>query len=1378
MTEAYPMSPAQQRLWFVEQLVPGTAQHNLGTRFRVDGALDPARLQGAVADVVRRHEVLRTRFGVADGTPVQVVADDVTVPVETVPADRLDEEVRRPFALARLPLLRVLWAPVDGGGELVFLLHHIVVDAWSLSIFAAEVFARYAGRDLPELATQYVDYTLWQRERVANEEVRAQRRVLVDALRDYPSMLGLPLDRPRRPVQTFAGGTCPFTVPAADVARVERLARAEGATVYMGLLAGFLAVLSRWSGQPRLLVGTPVANRTRVDCEPLIGFFANTAVIAGDVSGDPPFATLLRRVRESCLRAFAAQEVPFEQLVDDLAGDRSLSHNPLVQVMFTLQNAPATAPALPGGTLSPGDIDTGTSQFDLLVNLTPRPDGGLDGLVQYAADLFDPATVERFAQHLTTLWHGVAGGTPVGALPMTGEREAAIVAAWGRGRERDYGPETVLDRFRGLASSAPDQVLMGELTAGQLCERVHRTENALRARGLRPGGRVGLSLPPGPDVVVAALAVWAAGAAYVPLDPTYPTDRLDYMATDAGVAFVLRDLHLDDDASEPPVRPGPGDAAYVLYTSGSTGRPKGVVVEHRNLTNLIMSFAEDPGFGPGDRMLSVTSLSFDIAALELFLPLVTGGHLTVAAPGTGRDPESLASQIAAHGITHVQATPATWQLVAAAGVTVPAHVWCGGEELTRDLADRLLAAGADLHNVYGPTETTIWSTHGVVAADGPVPLGSPIANTRLEVLDPAGRPVGVGIAGELCVYGAGVARGYVGRESFGGVYRTGDQVRWDGAGRLLYLGRLDHQVKIRGHRIEPGEVDAAARSHPRVRDAVTVVPDGTLATFVTPTADGGAPDSSSIDAWGAVWEQIYGVGDAPEEGDLNLKGWVSSYTKEPLPESDMRRWVQATVASVAGTGARRILEVGCGTGLLLLRLAGEAEQYVGADLSAAALAHVAAEVRARNWDDRVRLVRAAADEVTAAVGSERFDCVVLNSVVQYFPSGEYLADVLSGLATLVRPGGYVFVGDVRSLPLAPALHESVLRATGAVPTGDGAGLLAEAVRRRVREEDELLVDPGWFTAFAETVPAVTGVQPTLKPGGADNEMTRYRYDVLLRVGGEVVTAGGPVLDWDAEVRTTDGLAERLRAAARPDLVVDGVPNARVHPAEGLPSPEALAATAVAHGFTAHLGPSADRPEQGRLRLVLRRSDPGGFLDTRLPATLPGTNAPRTGEVLRRLPHEVRTLLRDRLPNYMVPARVVALPELPLTPNGKTDRKALIAMTTRPAEPAAVPAAPATAHQRLLHDLWCDVLGVSQVSVADNIFDIGATSLLIVQVRQRLRTEHGITVPMTAFFAHPTIAGLAARLAEDEAPPTPAPSTGNRRRTATADRRRGSQEMRR
>ncbi len=918
-----PLSFAQQRLWFVDRLEPGSPAYNMPYPLRLRGALDARALERSLAEIVLRHEALRTRFDTAGGEPVQVVdpAGPVALPLRdlrALPEAAREAEVRRlvteealrPFDLARGPLLRALLVRLaEEEHALLFTLHHVVSDGWSMGVLTREVSEAYAafteGRApaLPELPVQYADYAAWQRGWLRGGTLERHLAWWRERLADAPPLLEIPTDRPRPPVPTERGASRTFRLDPGVSASLASLARAGGATPFMVLLAGFQLLLGRYAGEEDVVVGTPVAGRARAELEPLIGFFVNTLALRTDLGGDPTVRALLGRVREGVLGAFAHQEVPFERLVEELAPERSLAHTPLFQSVFALQNQERVE--LRMGALEAEPLDGGaeTARFDLRLSMV-EAEGGMEGSLLYRSDLFDAATAERMVAHLGMLLAEMAADPdrPLSALPAAtpAERERMLVewnataVAWPEGA-------CVHELFAAQAARTPGAAAVvsgGEvLTYGELDRRTARLARRLRALGVGPDARVALLLERSAELPVGVLGILRAGAAYVPLDPGWPDERLARTLDDAGVpvlvtqaalaarvpSFAGRTVRLDADRealereSAEPLESGagPDTLAYVIYTSGSTGTPKGVLLEHRGLLNYLRWFDRTVLGEEGFALPLVSRVSFDAHVRQLFPPLLRGEAVWVLPETTVTDPAALLAEVSAHGRASFGGVPSLWsamlERVRSGEAPRPEGlkaVLLGGEALSPELVERTFALfpGVALWNHYGPTEATVNTTVARVEPGRRVTLGRPIANVRVYLLDRRGNPVPLGAAGELHVAGAGVSRGYLGRpdltaekylpDPFSGepgarLYRSGDRVRWRADGELEYLGRTDHQVKVRGFRIEPGEVEAALERHPGVREAAVVAQDGPggarLAGYVVP--EDPAPTAAELREW-------------------------------------------------------------------------------------------------------------------------------------------------------------------------------------------------------------------------------------------------------------------------------------------------------------------------------------------------------------------------------------------------------------------------------------------------------------------------------------------------------------------------------------------------
>jgi amino acid adenylation domain-containing protein len=886
-TRTAPTSFAQERLWFIDRLEPGSAVYNLSVARRLGGALDEVALQRALGEIVRRHEALRTVFSEVDGAPVQVIApfSGFTLPVEDLSAlgeadreaaveQRAGEEARRPFDLAAGPLFRAALLRL-GAEEHVLLLsmHHIVSDGWSTGVLFRELSALYAAyhgggeSPLPELAVQYADYAVRQRAQLAGEELDRQLAYWKEHLTGAPGLLELPTDRPRPAVQTYQGATVPVELSAELLERLQALGQSEGATLYMVLLSAFQVLLGKYAGSEDVVVGSPIAGRTRREVEELIGFFVNTLVLRTDLSGGPSFREVLGRVREATLGAYAHQDVPFEKLVAELQPERSLSHSPLFQVMFALQNAEDGGSTLPGLSVSGVGAAREIAKFDLSLTLGATPQG-LRGGLNYATDLFERGTVERMLLHLERVLEQVAADADVrlSRLELLGESERALVLEeWNR-TEADYPADRCIhELFEAQAARTPDAVAIefegDALSYAELNERANRLAHHLAGLGVGPEVRVGICLERGPEMIVSVLAVLKAGGAYVPLDPAYPAERLAFVLADAavpvlvtqeslraalpagdGVAVVSVDgdgARIAAESAENPARGvSPDHLAYVIHTSGSTGTPKGVMVPHRGVPNLAYAQARRFGIDGTSRLLQFASFSFDAAVAEVFDALLAGATLVMASREALLPGEGLLETLRRGRVTVATLPPSVLAILPPDDLPELRTVVSAGEAVDAATVERW-SVGRAFVNAYGPTEVTVCATSAACEADGRAPsIGRALENVRVYVLDAAGGPAPVGVPGELYVGGAGGVRGYLGRpgltaerfvpDAFGGesgarLYRTGDRVRWSARGELEYLGRVDQQVKVRGFRIEPGEIEGALRRSEGVADCVVVV---------------------------------------------------------------------------------------------------------------------------------------------------------------------------------------------------------------------------------------------------------------------------------------------------------------------------------------------------------------------------------------------------------------------------------------------------------------------------------------------------------------------------------------------------------------------------
>jgi amino acid adenylation domain-containing protein len=880
---------AQQRLWFFDQLQPGTPLYNIQATTRLSGRLQLDVLQQALNEIIIRHQALRTVFRSQEGQPIQVILSSVTVPIPEVDLSQLTNELRNAevsriarsqfglrFDLEQGPLLRVILLKLGADDQLIVLtVHHLVFDGWSVGIFFNELAIFYdafrSGRrsPLPELPLQYSEFAARQRALLQDGVLDAQLAYWREQLRGAPGSVDIPTDRPRPPIQTFSGAIRPLAIAPTVVASLREVSQAAGLTLYMTLLAALAVLLHRYSGQEDLVIGTPIANRGRPELEPLIGFLVNTLVLRVDISGDPSFLELAQRVREVALGAYAHQDVPFEKIVAELCPGRDPSRSPLFQIMFVFQNAMGGSPteAVDKNPLREelGHVQVVAARFDLTLTVTDLP-RRVHGTLEYNTDLFDASTIDRMAGHLEVLLAGIAS-TPrlrVSELPLltTAERQQLLVE-WNDSKQSLTDCNSVLQLFQRQAAERPDAIALTwhgrHVTYEELNIRATTIARALRVSTASSGMRVGICADRSADLVAALVGAMKAGAAAVPLDPAYPEERLAFMMADAELHVVLtqtwlrnRVLHtgahvicLDEPFQAPFLDDGPSahapeNIAYVIYTSGSTGMPKGVLIEHGSLSNVIAAQVRAWDVQTDSRVLQFASLSFDAAMSEIFMALTAGACLCLASREELLPGPPLARTLQTQRITIVTLPPSTLAALPLKPLPDLRTLVLAGEACDAALAGRW-AAGRKVFNAYGPTEATICATFGEYDhANSRFPIGRPIDNAQIYLLDPFGNPVPIGVKGEIHIGGIGVARGYLHQASLteqlfyrnhfvddpdARLYRTGDFARYTLSGNLEYLGRIDQQVKVRGFRIEIGEVENALRQHARVKDAAVIARD-------------------------------------------------------------------------------------------------------------------------------------------------------------------------------------------------------------------------------------------------------------------------------------------------------------------------------------------------------------------------------------------------------------------------------------------------------------------------------------------------------------------------------------------------------------------------
>ncbi|MFN6153013.1 MAG: amino acid adenylation domain-containing protein [Dolichospermum sp.] len=1443
-----PLSWAQERLWFMNQLEGESSAYTIDFTMRLVGNLNVKALEQAFRAIAQRHEPLRTQFKIKDNKPVQAIAPSMTITLPVVdlqnlqdPTKQVEElataEACKPFDLANGSVLRVkLWQVAPDEYVLLLAIHHIAADGWSMGILIDELSAYYrsfsmgSSIELPELSIQYADFAVWQRQWLTNQVLERQLSYWKQQLTGAPPLLELPTDRPRPAIQTFRGGTEQLQLDSQLTQQLKKLSQKSGSTLFMTLLAGFVVLLSRYSRQTDLVVGSPIANRNRQEIEPLIGFFVNTLALRFDLSPEPSFEALLAQVRKVTQNAYEHQDLPFEMLVEELQVERNLDRNPLTQVVFALQNAPTAPWDFPGVRVEDMASALDSVRVDLEVYLWDVPEG-LGGFCSYNRDLFDGTTIARMMQNFVTLLGAIVDNPQqsVALLPLLTEGDHhQLLREWNDPQTDDPYHKCIHQLVEEQAQQTPDAIAVvcgnQQLTYAQLNNRANQLAHYLRSLGLETEQLVGICVERSPLMLVGILGILKAGGAYVPLDPEYPQERLSLMLEDSQVSLLLTQWTLIEKLPQHPAKPvfldeiwqqiaqnsqenltgivTAANLANVIYTSGSTGKPKGVMVEHKGLCNLAQAQIQAFGLHSDSRILQFASLSFDACISEILMSLGSGGTLYLGSKDSLMPGTPLIERLRDYAITHITLPPSALAVLHQVELTTLQTIIVAGEACAVELIKQW-SAGRNFFNAYGPTEGSVCATVAKCTPFDPkVTIGRPIANVQVYILDSQLQPVPIGVPGELHIAGVGVARGYLNRPEltqekfisnpFGPskLYKTGDLGRYLADGTIEYLGRIDNQVKIRGFRIELGEIEAVASQHPLVQESVVIaredIPgDKRLVAYLVPALQGQVlPEQLAqwqgeyVSDWQKLYEQSYSQPQTPtDDPTFNISGWNSSYTGKAIPDSEMREWVESTVSRILGGKPQRVLEIGCGSGLLLFRVAPYCQEYWGADYSSATIRNLERLCGEIQGLENVHLLHKTADNFEG-IPQGAFDTVVVNSVVQYFPSVDYLLQVLEGAMTAIASQGKIFVGDVRSLPLLLPYHAAVQLARA--ESDRTVEQWQQQVHQTVSAEEELLIDPRFFIALQQRFPQITWVEIQPKRGHAQNELTQFRYDVTLHLSNNVERRAVPWLNWQLDQLSWTQLQDQLKLVQPEWLGIRDVPNQRLQQArqvlgwwENPPAastvgelrqrlaaqpmvginPEQIWQIGEELGYTVHLS-WWESSQDGCFDVVFSRNSSTpvsdiqsypSFWEHETITTKPWTdytNNPLYGKLVQKLVPQVREFIQQKLPNYMIPQAFVLLNALPLTPNGKVDRRALPTPDTASRNLGTGFVSPRTPIEAQIAQIWSEVLGLERIGVKDNFFELGGHSLLATQVISRSRDIFSVELSLQNLLEYPTIANLA------------------------------------
>jgi amino acid adenylation domain-containing protein len=1465
-----PLSFAQQRLWFLQQLEPDNPFYNEHFAIQLTGSLDVAALEQSLNGIVQRHEALRTTFEMVEGQAVQVIAPSLTLTLPVVnlyelPETEHNKEVQKlvveqaqyPFDLLQGPLLRSTLLQLSEQKHILLLTaHHIIGDGWSLGVLIRELLALYQALStgkpspLPELPIQYADFAVWQRQQLQGEKLESQLSYWKQKLGGLLPVLQLPTDYSRPAIQSYKGRRYSFTLSKSLTTGLKLLSQQAKATLFMTLLAAFKTLIYRYTEQEDIIIGTAVANRNFSEIENLIGFFVNTLVLRTDVSGNPSFLDLLRRVRKLALDTYNHQDLPFEKLVEEIQPERNLNHNPLFQVWFALNNNPMPPLEIGELTMSILEVESATAQFDLSLDMVERQEE-LIGILEYNSDLFEADTISRMAEHFQTLLGGIVADpekrlSDLPILTETQKQQLQTEFCQNRSQINTFQTNRCIHQlFEEQAKRTPHAVAVvseqGQLSYQELNQRANQLAHYLQMQGLQSEELVGLFTEKSPSAIVGILGILKAGGAYLPLDLTYPQERLTSMLEDAKVCLLLTEeqlltklknypvkvVCLDTDwhkiarnsIENPICKISNENLAYVLYTSGSTGKPKGVCCCHRGVTNLLADIENRQPLTNGTHCSLWTNLTFDVSVYEIFSALFAGGALYIVPENIRADATALIQWLNDNKIHSAYLPPFSLNTLVnwlgQKGQTLCLQrLLVGVEPISEQLLISICQSipGLQLINGYGPTEATICATLYTVKPQAThernTPIGRPVQNTEIYILDRHLQLVPVGVPGEIYIGGAGLARGYLNqpdltKEKFilwngeKRLYRTGDKAKYLADGTIEFLGRLDHQVKLRGFRIELGEIEAALRQHPYLDEAVVIVREDVpgnqrLVAYCVENVQeqtnqqqrpGQSPtewadlEVQHVSQLENIYDQFYSWEFSKIDPSINLRVWTSRYTNQPLPEVEILECVKNTVERVLALKPNNILEIGCGTGLLLTRITPHCKHYCGIDISSAALHYLQQQISSKpEIVEKVTLFQGMAHKLPE-IEPHKFDTVILNEIIQNFPSINYLVQVLTNLVDVVKPGGHIFVGGVRSLPLLETFHAWVQlhQASGELSKTE----LQKLVRKNLLADNELVIDPAFFKALQQSLPKISDVQIQLKGGRHHNELTKFKYDVIIGVDAEVnQPTNVSWMDWKKQGLNI-GTIRQLLLEEKPEILgVTHIPNARLVAEIKLlellnTNEQYCTVTALQKALHLSVNDSLD-PEylwdlskEFPYHINISWSDSGAdgdydavFVRQNIDGQKPKValpyftgkavtnkpwndcaNAPLQNNQERKLTLDLRKFLKQKLPDYMIPSAFVTIDTLPLTPNGKVDRKAL------PASDGEIIReheyiAPRTASEEIIANIFASVLGLQKVGIHDNFFELGGHSLLATQVISRLRNVFQIELPLRQIFEYPTVAALA------------------------------------
>lgn len=1407
--------------------------YNESLSLQITGSLNVGAFKQAVADLVLRHEALRAT--VSPNGENLIIYKNFPVALELTDLTHLDEAERTKTFKCFLKdeaetVLNIKDGPLfktflhkTGEQEFYFtiLIHHIIGDGWSTGIILEDLSKLYNAyvkgeKDSLSPPSQISDYVEAQENFKLTKEYKKTEDFWLNLYKEDVPLLDLPTDNPRRSPRSYKGNRMDQPLSKERVEQLKALGAKAGCSLVTTLLAAFEVLLYQQTHQRDLVVGVPSSGQAASGLDDVVGHCVNLLPIRTHIKPSETFLDYLTKRKKEVLDAYDHQRITFGELIKKLYIPRDPSRVALVPVMFNVDMGMDSEVSFEGLQHKLISNPRAYENFEIYLNVT----GSKENMTlewSYNTDLFHEETIKAFYKKYDTLLSRVSAHADTTIARLVFEEGTSVSVS--RGTDVDIPLKlTLTGLITESVTKYPDKTAVSyndiSLTYRQLSEKTEQLSSYLINKGISVGDIVAISLDRSMEMLVCLLAVMRAGAVYLPLDPGYPQERISFMLHDSGAKLLLtskkfqgnyksqaNELVIEDiwqQLTNAPKQKAPASIngnslAYLLYTSGSTGTPKGVKITHRNLVNFLTGMKAVPGMNDTDKLLAVTSISFDIAGLELYLPLIVGAELVIASTDATKDGRLMLDLIAQKNISIMQATPSTWQMLLDSGweKQYPIKILSGGEALPLELASKLLELCSELWNMYGPTETTIWSTvKQILHGENQISIGKPINNTQVYIMDEDGHPLAPKQMGEIYIGGEGVADGYYNRaeltaEKFvsdpfsknrsSKLYRTGDLGKLLSNGEIQCLGRIDHQVKIRGHRIEPGEIEANMERLDGIKQCVVIVRedvpgDKRLTGYVTLKEE---QKNTNHQSWKDRWDTIYKIG-TDEKQDLDSALLENLNNGEELGKQH-KEWLHLSINRIKEIGAKKIYEIGSGAGQLLFELAPETDFYLATDYAQTAIENIHARLctEPRKWD-HVKAETAPADDFSA-LGNVPVDLILINSVAQYFPNSEYLIRVIRQAAETLKEGGCIFIGDMQGKNTLHMYHAmDYLPKASELTTVEA---FKEIVTNRVRIEEELAADPAFFYLLPSLIPGITGVDVQLRKGQLLNETTKYHYDIWLYVGKPVEIAETQlVLDW-SEANSLSQLEQILSSGNSNVIEVKNILNART--AKDYTLQQLLANMSSANVIT-EIKNEVDQVTTGMLpdlfwelgakltyRTHVRWTTDGTdglfdavFIKPEQKIVLPPSPVPVQGKNIHgfiRIPvsknevHLERELvkswkekLQDVLPAYMIPDNFVALKNMPLTPNAKIDRKALPKPQTKKDSSKSIDR-PLTIDEQLIADIWAEVLEIESVNASDDFFQLGGHSLLAVKVMVALEKKTGKRLTIATLFEHSTIEKLAKQL---------------------------------